>query len=535
VHTRCFPYADPTYADGGIHNEVKMEILKLLDPVKMDASLRSQCLLGTRQEVLSFVTGWLTTPSEDKNVFWLYGLAGSGKSTISTTVAEYFRDLGRLGAFIFFDRNNPTNSDPSTVIRTLAHQLASFDSHIRSAVCTAIERDNSIASASIQRQSAKLLLDPLESITMEGPVVIVIDALDECGDATSRKSLLRLLADELGQLPRTFRFLITSREESDINAALAVQTNIVKKELVTTTDSNINDILLFLHHEMATIRKYHSTFGLAADWPGEATVLDLVRRSAGMFIWASLAANFISEGHSPDEQIELLQRDGYHGKADAALDSLYSTALRSAGKWDSEIFSSDFRVVMGAVLVGRIPLADTVIDQLFSLDGQRSSEFIFSRLRCLLLWRRGQPAQTLHASFADYLTNSDRSGSKPWFIDQSAANSAMALGCLRLMTTGLSFNICGLESSYLSNKDVPGLSQRIEAAIPPHKSYACRFWADHLQTATRSGTLKSNLEDFIYHSLLYWLEVLSLINCIPLASPALLKTARWNSVSRVLC
>ena len=221
-----------------------------------------------------------------------------------------------------------------------------------------------------------------------------VNALDESGDATLRKSLLRVLADELGQFPHTFRFLITSHEELDINAALAAQTNIIKKELVTTTDSNINNISLFLHHEMATIQKYDSTFGLVADWPGEAMVLDLVRHSASMFIWASLAANFISEGHSPDEQIKLLQQDGYHGKANAALDSLYSTTLHSEGKWDSEIFSSDFCVVMGTVLVGRIPLADTVIDQLFSLDGHRSSEFIFSRLRCLLLWRCGQPAQT---------------------------------------------------------------------------------------------------------------------------------------------
>jgi len=86
---------------------VTIENLKLLNPTQMDASSRSECLPGTRQDMLKFVTDWLTTPSEKQNVFWLHGLAGYSKSTISTTVAEYFRDLGRLGRFIFFDRNDP--------------------------------------------------------------------------------------------------------------------------------------------------------------------------------------------------------------------------------------------------------------------------------------------------------------------------------------------------------------------------------------------------------------------------------------------
>jgi len=67
----------------------------------MDASSRPVCLHGTRQDALAFITGWLTMPSDGTNVLWLHGLAGSGKSTLSTTVAEYFCELGQLGAFSF--------------------------------------------------------------------------------------------------------------------------------------------------------------------------------------------------------------------------------------------------------------------------------------------------------------------------------------------------------------------------------------------------------------------------------------------------
>ena len=130
----------------------------------------------------------------------MHGLAGSGRSTLSTTVAEYFRELGQPCAFIFFDRNDPTHSDPNAVIRTLAHQLASFDPNILSAVCAEIETDKRIAEASMRRQFTKLIFEPLKAAgtqPMEGPVIIVIDTLDECGDPTSRKNLLVLLAQEL--------------------------------------------------------------------------------------------------------------------------------------------------------------------------------------------------------------------------------------------------------------------------------------------------------------------------------------------------
>ncbi|KAJ7936183.1 hypothetical protein B0H13DRAFT_1560082, partial [Mycena leptocephala] len=52
-----------------------------------------QCLTGTRVDILNFIHEWLTTPSGSSDILWLYGVAGSGKSTISTTVAEDFRDL----------------------------------------------------------------------------------------------------------------------------------------------------------------------------------------------------------------------------------------------------------------------------------------------------------------------------------------------------------------------------------------------------------------------------------------------------------
>ena len=515
-----------------------MENLKLLNATQMDASSRSECLPGTRQDVLKFVTGWLTTPSDRQNVLWLHGPAGYGKSTILTTVAEYFRDLGRLGAFIFFDRNDPAHSDPNAVIRTLAFRLASFDISIQSAICAAIESDKSIAESPLHKQFAKLLMEPLQSIGSQhvhGPVIVVVDALDECGDPRSRKSLLALLSRELVKLPSFIRFLITSRAESDISAALSDQANCLEKELSVLALSNEADIYSFLCNEMVNIRQRHKTFKLPSNWPGDSTILNLVSRSAGLFIWSSMAVNFITEGYNPQEQLNIILGATSHQKPEAALDALYETALNAAGKWDSEAFVADFRAVMGVVLAGRMPLFDETIDAILGLDERTSSTLLLQRLRCLLLWNTGQPVRVLHASFADYLTDPQRCGKNPWIVDLSLANHILAAACLRCMNIGLRFNICGLESSHLGNKDVPDLSDRISAAIPLHLTYACKFWARHLEEATPSEELSTDIKNFTFNNLLYWLEVLSLIDGVNLASPALLKAAKWIRVCCIAC
>ena len=501
----------------------------------MDASAREECLPGTREDILKFITGWLTAPSDDQNILWLYGLAGSGKSTISTTIAEYFRELGRLGAFLFFDRGNPMSSEPSAVIRTLSYKLAYFDPAIKTAVSEQIERSFGITEAATHAQFVKLLKEPLASLhglDNQGPIIIILDAFDECGDPASRKGLLSLFAQEWAKLPSVFRFLITSRRIPDIETAISNRPNIMVKELDIVNHANEVDISSYLHYHMASFRQ-DPMFQLTSDWPGEEKIQNLVQSSAGLFIWAATAVKFIQEGHHPDPQLNLLLCS-HPREAEAALDDLYATALGIAGRWDRHEVAKDFCAVLGAIVLARVPLEDTAIDCVLGLDGSRSSRFILSRLHCLLQWSLGQPVRILHASFADYLTDRHRCGSHPWFIDTSAHHRNFAVACFQIMKAELKFNICGLETSHLSNDDVPGIQTCIQNCIGSHLSYACCFWADHLQETMFEPDILLCLDNLLHHQLLYWLEVLSLIKKVPTASSALVSAAHWTSVSVTL-
>ena len=79
---------------------------------------------------------------------------------------------------------------------------------------------------------------------LHGPIVIVIDALDEYGDVDSRKDLLPLIVEQFSQLPPMFRFLITSRPEQDIVAAFEPSNSCIVSMHLTADTDDIGDIRL---------------------------------------------------------------------------------------------------------------------------------------------------------------------------------------------------------------------------------------------------------------------------------------------------
>jgi hypothetical protein len=323
--------------------------------------------------------------------------------------------------------------------------------------------------------------------------------------------------------------VITSRREPDIEDALSRRPNVVVRELDIANDTNGSDIESYLRHHMDPFVK-KQRFQLASDWPGEEKIRALVLSSAGLFIWASTAVKFIEEGNHPDRQLDVLLCP-HPREAESTLDALYATALGADGKWSRDKDSADFLAILGAIVTAREPLSDTMIDHILDLDGSRSSRFVLERLRCLLQWSPGQPVRTLHASFADYLTDVHRCRNRPWFVDISSHHRYLALASFRIMEAKLKFNICGLETSHVSNDEVPDLPARIQNYIPNYLYYACRFWADHLRGTDFESDFLPYLNDFFRRQLLYWLEVLSLTKAVHIASPALLSIVDWVQVS----
>ena len=148
------------------------------------------------------------------------------------------------------------------------------------------------------------------------------------------------------------------------------------------------------------------------------------------------------------------------------------------------------------------------------------------------------PLRVCHKSFSDFIY--DQPSSSPFSISVSQTHQDLANGCLDVLLKELKFNICSLETSYLSNRDVKDLDLKIKNSITPQLRYSSLYWANHLveiQTVPKNTStispLANKLDRFFTEHLLHWFEVLSFRNAVNISSESLLICARWSKVREI--
>ena len=470
----------------------------------MDASRRTACLPNTRIDTLKFITDWVNDPRKQQNILWLHGLAGSGKSTLATTIANLFGDSGRLGAFLFFDRDVTERSDPSVIVRTLAHQLAGSDPRIGAAIRAVVDRNSNVIMYPLPHQLRKLVIGPLETfkdtdVDSTPAIVIVLDALDECGTADEREALLAMLANDFADMPSSFRTIVASRSENDIYTAFDSRRHILAHQLDLSSPANSDDILWYFRHHLALVRTRKKHLGLKADWPGEEVLQKLVQRASGLFVWASTASAFIG-GHEPRRRLDIILGGQTASGAQDALDALYKTALCSIGLWDDSDFISDFRAILGIILVARQPLSSTAIDALLQLPENRPSIYTISLLGCVL--QQNPTVRVLHPSFGDFLMTAKRCEREMWFFEQSLHHRHLAFRCLDCMDAVMKQNMCNLTLS------IDLASQTLSEEV----AYSSVFWIDHICAIVDDiMPVIDRINVFLFRHLLHWFEAMSIL------------------------
>src|SRR5277367_6209990 len=122
------------------------------------------CLQDTRVDVLNQIGVW-ADGSDERCIFWLNGMAGTGKSTIARTIAQEYYNRKRLGASFFFSRGVEDRSHAGKLFTTIAVQLAHILSALKQHICTAVDEHNDIAGQSQHDQWKHLILQPLSKLT----------------------------------------------------------------------------------------------------------------------------------------------------------------------------------------------------------------------------------------------------------------------------------------------------------------------------------------------------------------------------------
>ncbi|KAM6490075.1 hypothetical protein JOM56_014487 [Amanita muscaria] len=380
------------------------------------------CHPGTRQNVLKRMKDWIDNPSSTARIFWLHGPAGAGKSAIAQTIAQ---SCGRqkIPATFFFFRSDSGRNDGNMLFTTLAYQLAFSIPAIKDYIVQSLHKRPDLPTKSVEIQFNDLIALPFRSLAeaasqqsspdciiaafnrcQQSAPVIIIDGVDECTDEKLQQRFLKIIGDAVKDSSFPFRFLICSRPEAHIEDTLnKFKAVILPIDLAKLHDAN-RDIKKYLVDQFSCIAFNR---GLDPTWPGEDVIQDIIYKSSGNFIFASVVIKVVGDEDSmPDDQLAIILnlKPPEWVSPFAVLDELYLEILRRQRH-------QDFLKTFLTLLVGRTALWHGYLQEDDAKIMNVSENELHTKLRKMRSLLKFEPHIDFHhRSFLDFLIEPTRSG-----------------------------------------------------------------------------------------------------------------------------
>lgn len=502
------------------------EVLKEL-PVAYGASYDSHvnehdplCHPDTRVEVIREISQWARDPQSEP-VYWLNGMAGTGKSTISRTLAHSFSNAQTLGATFFFKRGEGDRSGTGKLFTTVASSLLQLLPEMTLNVRAALKKNPEIIHSAMKFQFEKLILKPISKIKSQASAphtrLVIIDALDECEREEDIKALINLLSTSQKPHHLHLKFFLTSRPELPIRLGFQAVHGTYQNFILHEVGESVikHDIAAYLRHQLGIIREQFNQNArkdqlLSADWPCISDFWNLVEMAVPLFIFASTISRFIADGRvaTPAEQLEEVLK--YQTKSqESQLDATYLPILHQmvAGlnRRSRERVIERFHIVVGSTVTLADPLSASALAGLLQLPLSTVNGALETLHSVLSIPHTAlEPVQLLHLSFRDFLVDPERREDAFW-VDEKETHRRLAHHCLHVLSTSLRDNICNVSQDTVADHS---FMVEVNAHISPELQYACRFWTHHLSESSFDALGMAAFYEFLSIHLLQWLEAL---------------------------
>ncbi|KAL8753191.1 MAG: hypothetical protein Q9184_005493 [Pyrenodesmia sp. 2 TL-2023] len=277
--------------------------------------------------------------SSTSAIFHLHGMAGSGKSTLTSAIVDYTlrrsssQAYPALLAYVYCSKNASelARSDPQEIMRSIVRQLG-VASGARKTIHRAIVNEYEQRETEAQNQGfdvARLSLQDciklILHITESDPATIVLDALDEVRP-NSRYGLLESLQQIVRDSVNVVKILATSRDDDQI---LSLLTNATKMRV--EAEYNRADVERFVHDQVNLAIKHRRLLGGHVSSKLRADLSKALMDAAGeifqLVIWQM--EKLCNMQHESDVQ-EAMRRFSTD-----TLDQLYSEILQAVNKAES--------------------------------------------------------------------------------------------------------------------------------------------------------------------------------------------------------
>ncbi|KAM0420376.1 hypothetical protein ACHAPT_011795 [Fusarium lateritium] len=406
------------------------------------------CLPNTRVQLLQEIDNWINN-RQAPTIFWLSGMAGTGKSTISRTVAALSASHHHVGASFFFKRGEADRGTMARFYTTIAYQLVRSMPDLIPHIRAAIDGRDSVIEKSASQQFEKLILQPLMRVRHKNRVIltIVVDGLDECDGDNDVQRLISLLPGLKNIKNLRVRVLITSRPELPIRLGFheirGHYRDLVLHEIPETIVEH--DIDVFFNHKLNEIRRtYNNSVSagshLPKHWPGPRDTTTLVNMAVPLFIFATTVCRFLSDRRcgNPRQQLQKVLRyrtRSQESKMQATYLPPLEHQLRGLSSRERELVLEEFRTIVGTIVLLEEPLSASALSRLLDVS-EDTVHVRLDMLHSVLNVPRSahSPVRLLHLSFRDFLLDPEKQGTNQFWVDEKARNSHIALGTVNAVS-----------------------------------------------------------------------------------------------------
>ncbi|KAI9435330.1 hypothetical protein H4582DRAFT_2100470 [Lactarius indigo] len=423
------------------------------------------------------------------SLLWIHGKPGSGKSILCSAIIQELTALWEAGlasmAYFYFDFRDTDKQNLYNLLPSLLTQLSACSD----SCCDILSRIYRKHGDGARKPNTSVLVACLkEMLTLpgQGPIYIILDALDECpntsGIPSSRKQVLDLVKDLVGLQLSNLHICITSRPEVDIRAALEpLALHAVSIHEESGQKKDIEDYIrsvVYADSDTA-MRRWR-------DKDKELVIETLMDRADGMFRWVFCQLEVLQ--HCLPQSIRRTLNE-----LPKSLDETYERVLKEIGMANRD----HARRLLQCLTAAARPLRVEELAEILALDFDEAKGAT-PKLKEDWRWEDRQRAvlatcssmiievddggsrviQFTHFSVKEFLTSDRLAASKGdasyFHIIPEPAHTTLAQACL-----GILLQLVGS----IDNEEV-------EDRFPLAR-YASRHWVEHAQF----GTVSSRIED----------------------------------------
>lgn len=424
---------------------------------------------------------WLDSELRCPQLLWTHAPPGSGKTYQTSFVIDTLLERNAKCVYWFFEYRDARKRSLRNMLRSVAYQIAAHDPTYRKTLLDMQRTGTQVINGDAHAVWRNILGSKLARC--QSRIYLVVDALDE---ADSARTLIELFSG-LGNIQMSIQIMIMSRPLSSIrNSMLRLHKkapNVIFNEMALT--DNLNDIRLAVTDEMD-------------EFPGDEEfkqdiIKEIVSRSEGNFLWASLVLKRILQCHRQEDVKRVL-----HSTPDG-MDQLYERMVEAIASLDLEEDRNLSKIFLSWAMYSVTPVSTDELKGIYSSElsslidlrhtvGQLCGEFATLD---------GQDRMVLvHQTAREYLRSTT---ALPFSLSASEVNEELLAQCLT----------CIID---------PALKgQMRQGKAPPFLNYAASSWHIHMErSSVDSERVLQMLVKFFHDTApLTWIQYLATNDQLP--------------------